>query len=99
MPVIGFLHVALPGAFPHLLAGFRQGLKDAGVIEGQNATIEYRWAEGRYDRLPALAAELVRQRVSVFVAVGGETPPWRPRLRPRRSPSCFSSRAIPRKPA
>jgi putative ABC transport system substrate-binding protein len=72
LPVVGFLHVASPGAFPHLLAGFRQGLKDAGVIEGQNATIEFRWAEGRYDRLPVLAAALVRQRVSVLVAVGGE---------------------------
>jgi ABC-type uncharacterized transport system substrate-binding protein len=72
IPMVGFLHVASSGAFPHLLAGFRQGLKDAGVIEGQNATIEYRWAEGHYDRLPALAAELVRQRVSVLVAVGGE---------------------------
>ena len=72
LPDIGFLHVASPGAFPHLLAGFREGLKDTGVIEGQNARIEFRWAEGRYDRLPALAAELVRQRVSVLVAVGGE---------------------------
>jgi putative tryptophan/tyrosine transport system substrate-binding protein len=72
MPMVGFLHVASPGAFPHLLAGFRQGLKDAGVIEGQDATIEFRWAEGHYDRLPELADELVRQRVSVLVAVGGE---------------------------
>jgi putative ABC transport system substrate-binding protein len=72
IPLIGFLHVASPGAFAHLLAGFRQGLKDAGIVEGQNATIEYRWAEGRYERLPALAAELVRQRVAVLVAVGGE---------------------------
>jgi putative tryptophan/tyrosine transport system substrate-binding protein len=72
IPMVGFLHVASSGTFPHLLAGFRQGLKDAGVIEGQNATIEYRWAEGHYDRLPSLAAELVRQRVSVLVAVGGE---------------------------
>jgi putative ABC transport system substrate-binding protein len=52
--------VASPGAFEHLLAGFRHGLNDAGIFEGQNVTIEYRWAESRYERLPALADELVR---------------------------------------
>jgi putative tryptophan/tyrosine transport system substrate-binding protein len=71
-PVIGFLHVASPGAFEHLLRGFRQGLNEVGVIDGQNAAIEYRWAEGHYDHLPALADELIRRRVSVLVAVGGE---------------------------
>jgi putative tryptophan/tyrosine transport system substrate-binding protein len=70
--LIGFLHVASPDAFEHLLAGFRHGLNEAGIFEGQNVTIEYRWAESRYERLPALADELVRRRVSVLVAVGGE---------------------------
>src|SRR5580704_14175193 len=67
MPVIGFLNSREPGDDPHLLAAFRQGLKTAGYVEGQNVAIEYRWAEGRYDRLPALAADLVGRNVSVIV--------------------------------
>jgi ABC-type uncharacterized transport system substrate-binding protein len=72
MPVIGFLHVASPSAFPHLVAGFHRGLNEAGIVEGQSVTIEYRWAEYHYDRLPELAAELARRPVSVLVAAGGE---------------------------
>ena len=72
MPVIGFLHIAAANAFPHLLAGFRQGLKEVGVIEAENVAIEYRWAEGRYDRLMVLARDLVSRNVNVLVAVGGE---------------------------
>ena len=68
MPVIGFLHGASPVAWADQLRGFHRGLKDAGFIEGQNVTIEYRWAEGQNDRLPELAAELVRQGVSVIAA-------------------------------
>ena len=59
MPVIGFLSSRSPGEASTDVAAFRQGLGQSGVFEGKNATIEYRWAEGRYDRLPALAAELV----------------------------------------
>jgi putative ABC transport system substrate-binding protein len=71
MPVIGFLNGQSPRTFSHLLAAFKQGLADTGYVEDQNVKIEYRWAEGPFDRLPALAAELVRSRVVLIVAVGG----------------------------
>jgi putative ABC transport system substrate-binding protein len=67
-PVIGFLSSQSPDPSAHLVAALRQGLNEIGFIEGQNVAIEYRWAEGRYDRLPALATELVRRQVSVIVA-------------------------------
>ena len=70
MPVIGVLGTRAPGEDPHLLAPFRHGLKEADYIEGQNVTIEYRWTEGQYDRLPALAADLVRRQVAVIAANG-----------------------------
>ena len=60
-PVIGFLDVRSPDAMADRLRAFRQGLKETGHVEGENVAIEYRWAEGQYDRLPALAAELVRR--------------------------------------
>jgi putative ABC transport system substrate-binding protein len=74
MPNIGFLSSFSPGPFPHLLAGFRQGLKEIGYVEGQNVGIEFRWAEGQYDRLAALAADLVQRRVAAIAAVGGDAP-------------------------
>src|SRR5947208_9199686 len=70
MPVIGFLHFASPGPFAQFVAAFRGGLSETGYVEGQNLVIEYRWAEDRYDRLPALAADLVGQKVDVIVAAG-----------------------------
>jgi putative tryptophan/tyrosine transport system substrate-binding protein len=70
LPVIGYLNTASLGPFATDVAAFRQGLSDAGWVEGQNVTIEYRSAEGRYDRLPSLAAELVDRKVDVIVAAG-----------------------------
>ena len=69
MPVIGFLNSASPAPYQHLVAGFHQGLKETGYVEGQNVAVEYRWAEGRYDRLRELAADLIRRRVTVIAAM------------------------------
>src|ERR1700738_585795 len=69
MPVIGYFHFATPAYTPPA-AAFLQGLKETGYIEGQNVAIEYRWAEGQYDRLPAMAAELVGRKVDLIAAFG-----------------------------
>ena len=70
MPVIGFLNTQSPDVFSYLVTGFRKGLRETGYVEGENLGIEYRWAENQYDRLPALAADLARQRVAVLAALG-----------------------------
>ena len=71
LPVIGFLSSASPAGFRHRVAAFKEGLSQLGFVEGQNVAIEYRWAEDQYDKLPNLAAELVRKEVTIIVAAGG----------------------------
>jgi len=73
MPVVGFLNGASPDGYRPMVAAFRQGLQQSGYVEGQNVAVEYRWAEGHYDRLPALAADLVHRQVDVILT--GGTPP------------------------
>jgi putative tryptophan/tyrosine transport system substrate-binding protein len=71
MPMIGFLNGQSPSTFSHLVAAFRRGLEEAGYVEDRNVRMEYQWAEGRIDALPALAAELIRRPVDLIVAAGG----------------------------
>ena len=75
MPVIGLLLIRSPAESTHLISAFRQGLNEVGYVEGRNVAIEYRYAENRYDRLPALAADLVARRVAVIAATGGGVSP------------------------
>jgi putative tryptophan/tyrosine transport system substrate-binding protein len=74
LPVIGFLGGASPGPYAPFVAAFHQGLSETGYVEGKNLTIEYRWAEGRYDRLPAFAVDLVRRKVDIILTSGGNAP-------------------------
>jgi putative ABC transport system substrate-binding protein len=71
MPIVGFLSSVSPAPWAHLMAAFRQGLSETGYVEGRNVAVEFRWAEGHYERLPELAADLVRRQVVVLVATGG----------------------------
>src|SRR6516164_7049947 len=71
LPVIGYLNSVSPQPFANYVAGFRAGLKETGYIDRQNVTIEFRWAEGHYERLPGMAADLVRRQVAVLVSTGG----------------------------
>ena len=87
MPLIGFLSSRAPNTEANLVAAFLQGLKATSHIEGQDVAIEYRWAEGRYEQLPTLAADLVRRQVAVLVTAGGAH--GGPRRRLRQSQSCL----------
>jgi hypothetical protein len=94
MLVIGYLSARSPDDTWHLVEAFRRGLHEAGFVEGQNATIEYRWALGEQERLAGLASDLVRKPVTVLVATGGESAALAPRPQPRLSQSHLSSAAI-----
>ena len=90
MPVIGFLDPRSPHTMADQLRAFRQGLKDTGYVEGENVAIEYRWAEDQFDRLPALAAELVRRRVAVIVTNGGSAAAFAAKAATTTIPIVFS---------
>jgi putative ABC transport system substrate-binding protein len=74
MPVIGFMHIASAGAVAHLVAAFRQGLKESGLADSQNIPMEFRWADGDYDQMPGFAADLASRRVAVIITGGGDKP-------------------------
>jgi putative tryptophan/tyrosine transport system substrate-binding protein len=95
MPVIGFLSSRSPGESAGVVAGFRQGLSEAGFVEGQNAVVAFRWAEGHYDRLPALAAELVGLRVAVLFTAGGPPAAFAAKAATQAIPIVFSAAMDP----
>jgi len=95
MPTVGFLHSASLTEYAHLLAAFREGLEREGYVEGRNVNIEYRWAEGRYDRLPGLAAELVSLKVAVIAAAGGEPSPLAAKAATSTIPIVFTAGGDP----
>jgi putative ABC transport system substrate-binding protein len=91
MPVIGFLSSRAPGESASVLAAFREGLREAGFVEGQNLAMAFRWAEGRYDRLPALAADLVSLRVAAIFAAGGPPSAFAAKAATSEIPIVFSA--------
>ena len=90
MPVIGYLSSGSPAAFAPMVAALRRGLNEAGAIEGQSFVLEFRWAEGQYDRLPAFANDFVRRPVAVIVATGGSDPALAAKTATRTAPIVFT---------
>jgi putative tryptophan/tyrosine transport system substrate-binding protein len=95
LAVIGLLHSATPGSYAPMTAAFRKSLDEAGYSEGQNLTIEYRWAEGQLDRLPELAADLVRRQVSVIFTGGGSDPSLAAKAATSKIPIVFANGTDP----
>jgi putative ABC transport system substrate-binding protein len=95
MPVMGFLESGSLAANAHLVTALNQGLKETGYVEGQNVMVQYRWANGEYNRLPALAAELVRIPVAVLATGGGEPAAWAARAATTTIPIVFDSSSSP----
>jgi putative tryptophan/tyrosine transport system substrate-binding protein len=95
MPVVGFLASASAATSAHFVAAFRQGLAESGYVESRNVTVEYRWAENQYDRLPALAADLVRRQVALIVASGGPASPLAAKAATSTIPIVFTATSDP----
>jgi putative ABC transport system substrate-binding protein len=95
MPVVGFMNINSAENVPDLVAAFRQGLKETGFVEGQNVAVEYRWAQGHYDRFPEFAAEFVRRQVAVIAATGGEPSPQSAKAATQTIPIVFTANGDP----
>jgi putative tryptophan/tyrosine transport system substrate-binding protein len=95
MPVIGFMHSQSPETASDYAAAFQQGLKEAGFVEGQNVTVEYHWAQGYYDRLSGIAADLVRRKVDIIAATGGEPSPQVAKAATQTIPIVFTTNGDP----
>jgi putative tryptophan/tyrosine transport system substrate-binding protein len=92
MPVIGFMSGRSPAESEYLVKAFRTGLNELGYVEGRNVSVEYRWADGHYDRLPALAAELVGRRVAAIAATGGSVSGLAAKAATGNDPDCVFQR-------